>query len=104
MDSTEQQFKSKSERIRHEMSEAQKQTVLLEGVLDNVYSIKKESNRTSNTLSRSDQRQKKSDRVSNLLSIALFAATVYVSAYLEIIDQERLKQLLNAGYTFFTGV
>ena len=71
---------------------------LLEAGVDNDYSIKKELKEMNCTLKSIDERQRKESKISMFLTISLTVLTIYASAQLEIIDKERLKELLNVGY------
>ncbi len=77
---------------------------LLEAQVDNGYSIKKELKEMNSTLKSIDDRQKKESKMSMALTISLTLLTIYASAQLEIIDKDRLQELLNVGFNWVASL
>ena len=71
---------------------------MIEALVDNSMNTKRELKQINETLKDIDKRQKKDNRVGLFVTICIFAGTIYATAYLEIINKERLRDLLNFAF------
>ena len=87
----EEQFESKSKEILDDISEAKKQTVLLESIEEKMIQV------VENTASLPiiDKRQRKESRITGVMMIAIALFSAYVSVAVGLIPQEMAREKLN---------